>query len=48
MDDEKNEQERDLLKERWSHFVMTGETISHEDMKAWFRSLSPDYTNTTP
>ena len=34
------EAENDLLKKRWESFELTGETISHDDIKAWAKTLS--------
>ncbi|MBL4855128.1 MAG: ribbon-helix-helix protein, CopG family [Robiginitomaculum sp.] len=37
------EAEKALLKSRWERFELTGEAITHSDMKAWAKTLSkPD------
>ena len=34
------ESEKALLKERWAKFELTGETLPHDDVKSWAKSLS--------
>ncbi len=34
------EAERQLVKSRWKKFELTGETVSHTDMKSWASGLS--------
>ena len=34
------EAEKMLIKERWEKFELTGETLSHDDVKDWAKSLS--------
>jgi len=37
------EAERDLMTARWERFELTGETVAHDDIKAWANGLStPD------
>ena len=33
------EAERQLVKSRWEKYELTGETVGHEDVKAWAASL---------
>ena len=33
------EAEKALLKSRWEKFEITGETVSHDDIKAWGKTL---------
>ena len=33
------EAEKALLKSRWEKFEITGETVSHDDIKAWVKTL---------
>lgn len=34
------EAERHLVRERWSKYELTGETVAHADVRAWAESLS--------
>lgn len=34
------EAERDLMRARWKKFELTGETVSHADIKTWAKTLS--------
>ena len=38
------EAERQLVKSRWQKFELTGETVDHDDVKAWAASLSASGT----
>jgi len=38
--EEEIEAEKALLKARWNKFELTGEAISHSDMKSWASTLS--------
>ena len=33
------EAERQLMKDRWEKYELTGETVDHEDVKTWAASL---------
>ena len=33
------ETERQIVRERWEKFELTGETVAHEDVKAWAASV---------
>ena len=37
--EEKVEQEKLEDKQRWEHYTLTGEAITHDDMKGWLKSL---------
>lgn len=37
--EERYEQELREDRERWDNYVLTGEAISHDDMKDWMKSL---------
>ncbi|WP_306046571.1 CopG family transcriptional regulator [Nioella sp. MMSF_3534] len=34
------EAERDLMQARWERFELTGETVTHDDVKAWAAGLA--------
>ena len=38
--EENIEAEKDILRSRWETFEITGETLSHDDVKTWASSLS--------
>jgi len=38
--EEEVEAEKVLLKARWEKFKLTGETVPHNDVKAWTKTLS--------
>ncbi|MGH1353600.1 MAG: CopG family ribbon-helix-helix protein [Thalassovita sp.] len=38
-EEEAVEAERDLMQARWERFELTGETVSHEDVKSWAKNL---------
>ena len=38
--EEQIEAEKTLLRTRWEKFELTGEAVSHDDVKAWAKSLS--------
>ena len=35
------ETERRIVKSRWEKYELTGETVDHEDVKAWAASVRP-------
>ena len=35
------ETERQIVKSRWEKYELTGETVDHEDVKAWAASVHP-------
>ncbi len=37
--EEQIEAEKTLLRTRWEKFEFTGETVSHDDVKAWAKNL---------
>ncbi len=39
------EAERQLMKDRWEKYELTGETIDHADVKAWSTSLGDTKAN---
>lgn len=39
-EEEALEAERDLVQARWERFELTGETIAHDDVKAWAAGLA--------
>jgi len=43
--EEEVEAEKALLKARWKQFEITGETVSHSDVKAWAKTLSNPQTS---
>lgn len=42
--EENIEAEKALLKSRWTKFELTGETVSHDDMKTWAKTLPKTQT----
>ena len=36
------ESERQLMKSRWEKYGLTGETVGHEEVKAWAASLNTE------
>ncbi len=43
--EENIETEKALLKARWKQFEITGETLSHSDVKTWAKTLSKPQTS---
>ncbi len=41
------EAERQLVRSRWEKYELTGETIDHEEIKAWADSLRPSASEST-
>ena len=39
-EEEALETERDLMQARWDRFELTGETLTHDDVKSWAQGLS--------
>lgn len=45
-EEEALENERDLMRARWERYELTGEAVSHEDVKAWAMGL-PERNDTS-
>jgi len=38
-EEEALEEERRIVQERWEHYQLTGEHITHDEIKSWIESL---------